>query len=515
MSRRTPTKSTLQRKNAALRTAATKLVGLLRSQSLVARYDSLRPDPLRRPLEYRVDPTETEQQFAAWYRIKAYLQCDELYDNSPIGPTLQTAIRLAVGTRGGTPLFRGEGADAYQAAFDAWRPHAGYEEGDTLQDVLQRILHMVRIHGDCLVLCNELSDWRVRLWDADQICNVADWDGMARDLGLPEDTRQVEGVCIDASGKVLGYTVTMLRNQYGVDNRDATFLPASICRRVAYRRKHTQYRGEPAFLLNEQISDMTKELLKSELGAAKLASEMALVVVQPPGQAANEALAGIIEGFGQEGGADGLAKDAGLSDDDLAALTEAAKPPQTFEAFQGRSSVATVANGTQVQNLQNSNRPSQPIQSWLDMLNDANGRALGLMSCLSRGRADNSYSSAMVELNVSWAAIRQDQALLERQVVDYIVGQMFGADADYECYWDSAFSVDPEKTEKTLDMQLHGGRTTFREILGPGWEQHLRQLAREKALIEQLGLTNLSFYETASGAPIEGAVQAQPGEETP
>ena len=509
------TKATLARQNYRLRSAASALMGLLRNRSLVARYDSLKPDPLRQPPEYRTDPTETEQQFAAWERILAYLQCDELYDNSPVGQTVQTAIRLAVGKKGGTPLFSGDDADALQAAFDSWRWSCGYEEGDSLQDVLCRVLHCVIVHGDCVVLCGPLTDWRIRIFDADQVCNCSDFDALKHDLGLPEDARQVEGVVMDASGRVLGYNVTMLRNRYGVGREDSTFLPASVCRRVAFRRKHTQYRGEPLIINNQQISEYTKELLKSELGAAKLAAELALIVEQAPGQSANEALAGILEGFDDgdaAGGGDAgknLAQAAGLTDEDVVALSEATRPPQTFQAFEGKSAVASVPSGTKVTNLQNSARPSQPIQSWVDVLADANGRCLGLMSSLSRGRCENNYSSGEIEIAVSWKSIEQFQQLLERQVVDYVIEQMFGPGCDYECYWDAAFAIDPEKREKTLDAQLHGGRTTYREILGPDWRAHLEELAREKAVIEELGLLNLSFYETASGAPIDAGQAPQ------
>lgn len=510
--RKPATKAVIMRQNGLLKDAAKKLMGMLRNRVLVARYDSLKPDPLRQPPEYRTDPTETEQSFAAWERILAYLQCNELYDNSPIGQTVDTAIRLTVGKKGGTPLFSGEDSDALQAAFDNWRWHCGYEENDSLQDVLSRILHCVIVHGDCLVLCDNITDWKIRIFDADQICNCTDFEQLKEECGLPEDARQVEGVVIDASGKVLGYIVTMLRNRYGVGRDDCTFLPASICRRVAFRKKHTQYRGEPLIINNQQLSEYTKELLKSEIGAAKLAAELALVIEQPAGNSVNEQLAAILEGFGgdEEGG--DLAQEAGLNNEDLATLTEATKPPQTFEAFEGKSSVASVPAGTKVTNLQNSNRPSQPIQSWVDVLADANGRCLGLMSSLSRGRCENNYSSGEIEIAVSWKSIEQFQQLLERQVVDYVVEALFG-DCDYELYWDAAFAIDPEKREKTLDAQLHGGRTTYREILGPDWRSHLKELAEEKAFIEELGLTNLSFYETAAGAPIDAGQNDNPEED--
>ena len=100
-SKKKPTKADLEKKNEALG----KLISLVASRSLVARYDSLRREPTRRQPELRTDLSETEQQFRADRRILAYLQADDLYDNTSIASTIDTSIRLAVGQRGGTPIF--------------------------------------------------------------------------------------------------------------------------------------------------------------------------------------------------------------------------------------------------------------------------------------------------------------------------------------------------------------------------------------------------------------------------
>ena len=174
------------------------------------------------------------------------------------------------------------------------------------------------------------------------------------------------------------------------------------------------------------------------------------------------------------------------------------KDDKTFEAFEGHAAVASVAHGTSVTNLNNSQRPSPQIQSFVDLLNDTNGRALGVMSCLSRGRADNSYSSGQIELEISWKAFEEDQKMLERDVVDYVMETMFPS-AQYEVYWPNSVQIDPEKTEKTFDMALKGGRTTYREILGTDWKDTLKELAEEKKYLKSIGLDNLTFFATPSG----------------
>lgn len=477
--------------------ALANLVGHLMTKAIVARYDSLNRQPTRKVTEIRTDLSETEQVFTAEKRVLAYAKCDNLYDNTALASILDTSIRLTIGKRGGTPLFTGADKDTMQAWFTKWKRHAGYNEGESYYEMLALILRLVKLHGDCLVWVDPvLTDGKIRIFDSDQICNVAvpDFERWKAERGLPESCRQVEGVVVDGTGKVHGYFVTMLRNRYSVGLDDAMFLPLSTCRRVAYHRKHTQYRGEPSALLaNEELTEDTKSLLKSEIAAAKLASELPLVVEQPEGMDA-DSISSLLEGYGS---LDELAEGTGIDTEALGMLGKS-KDDKTFEAFEGHAAVASVAHGTSVTNLNNSQRPSPQIQNFIDLLNDTNGRALGVMSCLSRGRADNSYSSGQIELEISWRAFEEDQKMLERDVVDYVMETMF-PNAEYEVYWPRSIQIDPEKNAKTIDMELKGGRTTYREILGTDWKDTLKELAEEKAYLKSIGLDNLTFFSTPSG----------------
>ena len=484
------------KKEKALANIASHLVNRL----LVARYDSLKPAPTRKATEIRTDLSETEQNFTADKRILAYAKCDNLYDNTALASILDTSIRLTIGKRGGTPLFTGADKDTMQKWFTSWKRHAGYAEGESYYEMLALILRLVKLHGDCIVWVDPiLTDGKIRVFDADQICNVAipDFERWKYEKGLPEDARQVEGVVVDGTGKVYGYFVTMLRNRYSVNISDAQFLPIDTCRRVSYHRKHTQYRGEPAaFLANEELTEDTKQLLKSEIAAAKLASELPLIVEQAEGMDADQ-IANLIEGYGS---LDELAEGTGIDAEQLGMLGKT-HDDKTFQAFEGHAAVASVPNGTKVTNLNNSQRPSPQIQSFIDLLNDTNGRALGVMSCLSRGRADNSYSSGQIEIEISWKAFEEDQKMLERDVVDYIMETLMPS-AEYEVFWQSQVVIDPEKEEKTLDMKLRGGRTTFREVLGTDWRQTIDELAEEKKYLQSKGLDNLAFFQTSSGQEV-------------
>jgi capsid protein len=489
------------KKEKALANIASHLVNRL----LVARYDSLKPAPTRKATEIRTDLSETEQNFTADKRILAYAKCDNLYDNTALASILDTSIRLTIGKRGGTPLFTGADKDTMQKWFTSWKRHAGYAEGESYYEMLALILRLVKLHGDCIVWVDPiLTDGKIRVFDADQICNVAipDFERWKYEKGLPEDARQVEGVVVDGTGKVYGYFVTMLRNRYSVNISDAQFLPIDTCRRVSYHRKHTQYRGEPAaFLANEELTEDTKQLLKSEIAAAKLASELPLIVEQAEGMDADQ-IANLIEGYGS---LDELAEGTGIDAEQLGMLGKT-HDDKTFQAFEGHAAVASVPNGTKVTNLNNSQRPSPQIQSFIDLLNDTNGRALGVMSCLSRGRADNSYSSGQIEIEISWKAFEEDQKMIERDVVDYVMETLY-PNAEYEVFWDKAIQIDAEKSEKTYDMALRGGRTTYREILGTDWKQTLTQLADEKKFLKEIGLDNTILFQTSSGQELTESVQ--------
>lgn len=480
--------------------ALARLVGHLMNRTLVARYDALKRQPTREPVEIRTELSETENQFTADKRVVAYERCNNLYDNTSLSSILDTSIRLTIGKRGGTPLFTGADRETLQAWFSRWKRHAGYAEGESYYEMLALILRLVKLHGDCIVWIDPvLTDGKIRIFDADQIVNVqlADFDTWKAEHNLPESCRQVEGVVVDGTGKVHGYWVTMLRNRYAVAIGDAMFLPADTCRRVAYHRKHTQYRGEPAaFLANEELTEDTKSLLKSEIAAAKLSSELPLIVKQPEGMDA-DSISSLIEGYGS---LDELAEGTGIDAEELGMIGNS-HDEKTFSAFEGKAAIASVAHGTEVENLNNAQRPSPQIQSFVDLLNDTNGRSLGVMSCLSRGRADNSYSSGQIELEISWKAFEEDQKLLERNVIDYVMEVMF-PNAEYEVYWEKSIQIDPYKYEQTCDLALRGGRTTYREILGTDWQETLRQLAKEKAFLKEIGLTNLAFFNTSSGNEI-------------
>ncbi len=475
-------------------------------------YEALRPDPLRLQPTISTDRTETQQLFYAANRLKAYALGNEAYENDSVGAIVDTAVRMAVGVHGGKPFFLGEDAPAHQARWDAWARTCGFAENEHWNELLQQILRAVKIHGDCLVLVDpDLTAGKLRIWDADQIVSLetGDFHAWGAMNGLPTvgtDSdpiyRQVEGVVTDPSGRVAGYFVTSRRNRYAVKLEAATFLPASICRRVSAHTRISQYRGEPAILPLLDLSNDTRQLIKAEVASARNHSETSILLEEP---SAGDDVAAVLSAVsdGESGISQEVAEASGLAADDLsgqiAALIGAQKEDLT--AIQGKSAIGRVRQGTQVHTLDNASRPSQPIQQWIDKMADLNGQRLGVLSCLSRGRAETSYSSGQIELAISWAKFEEDQKMLERLVVDYAVGVVCPG-ARYMVSWPKAFEIDPQKAEATYDARLKSGRATFQELMGPDWRKSVDSMAEFVAYCKEKGVEPATFSwlgETSAG----------------
>ena len=477
---------------------------IFRSRDIRQEYETLKKDPLKPKAKIRYQDTLTEQMFNAELRIDAYAQSNNLYDNDDVGSILETNVRLAIGQTGGMPVFTGKGAKEAQNTFNTWKKSAGYAEGEHWHDMLELILRTVKLHGDCLVLMDpDLTGNKLRVWDADQIVNINDTDfrkfcdtfgGYDSDEHNDKTRwKQVEGVLMDTTGRVIGYFVTSLRNRMAVKLEDATFLPIGLARRVVATKKITQYRGEPLFLPNSDLTLDTRSLIKSEVKSGMINAEHAFFIKRPA-----TLLGDAIGDLSDEQIVDGTT----VSEDQLAKMREKAEANTDYKAFKGKSAIGFIGDNEDVIKMDNASRPALPIQQWMDKMNDANGKRLGVMSCLARGRADNSYSSGQIEVSISWASFAEDQKMLERQVVDYVCDILCPGVA-YTVTWPEAFEIDPQKSEATKDARLRGGRTTFEEMLGPYWQQKLLQLAKEKKFLEENGLENLSFFQSVSGASAE------------
>ena len=130
-------------------------------------------------------------------------------------------------------------------------------------------------------------------------------------------------------------------------------------------------------------------------------------------------------------------------------------------------------------------------------------------------RVTNSYTAHRGESLLTWSAIYDRQKQLERTLLDWLAIRVIEYGMEHGFIpaaapdgWRTLVSWDlptmPPIDEKTsIDAQsaaLKSGLTTYRELLGSDWEDHMRELAAELKLARELELP-ISPLETVSGAP--------------
>lgn len=463
------------------------------------RYKALNPDYLRSPIDWRVAPTETEQVMPANERLTAYRLGDAAYDNYITGSIIDTSVRMTIGPRGGHPFFTGGNAAEMQKHWDRWARRCGHQEGETWSEILGIALRASKVHGDCLALLDTLlTDGKVRLYDADQICDITDFDTWCYSRGwtpASKETgsgyRQTAGAVTDPEGKVVGYFVTAVRQSPAVSSQQATFLPITICRRIGERRKITQFRGESQLLPLDQLIADTNSLLSAEVASAKNHAELSFAVIDPP-NAASEMKAALDGAIDEETGR--IRDDVlemlpeGTESDPRDALRQLAPAPAEMLRLEGKSAYGRFPSGTQIQSLDNANRPSPNIQAWQDKVAEMGGQRFGLQSCLSHGSTNASYSAGQLELAISWRKIAEDQEMLERQLVEYAVDIICPDAEGYQVIWPSMLEMDPEKHQKTLDAAIKGGRQSYQDQVGPAWREKLKQMKEVADYCHSIGL---------------------------
>jgi hypothetical protein len=484
------------------RPAAECAAGILAAKN---RYDALRPDPLRRHVDFRVAPTETEQTMPAVERLRAYRLGDEAYDNYITGSVIDTSVRLTVGATGGRPFFTGANAEKLQAKWDAWASTCGHQEAESWSEILGIALRASKVHGDCLAVIDaDITGGKVKLFDADQVCDITDFSTWASARGWDE-YRQVAGAVVNPAGQVAGYFVTGHRQTPAVTSADAEFLPVEICRRIGERRKISQYRGESQLLPLDRLIADTNALISAEVASARNHAELSFAVIDPPG-AGSEIKAALDGAIDEETGRirDDVLEllPGGLDTDPRDALRQLAPQPAEMLRLENKSAYGRFPAGTQIQSLDNANRPSPNVQSWQDKVAELGGQRFGLQSCLSHGRTDASYSAGQLELAISWRKIAEDQAMLERQLISYAVSVICPGAEHYTVQWPSMLEMDPEKTQKTMDSAIKGGRQSYQEQVGPGWRKKLDALKEVTDYCRAIGLdpATLSWLgETTAG----------------
>lgn len=164
-----------------------------------------------------------------------------------------------------------------------------------------------------------------------------------------------------------------------------------------------------------------------------------------------------------------------------------------------------------------------------EVLNEIGRTGLMPRNIMTGSSAEYNYSSARADFLLYKRAIIVQRSRLRAIILDRlfllwvqeaILAGAFGLKEaitlppvstwSWEWHWDGFDSIDPVKDAQCDEIELRNGTTTLADIYarkGQDWEEKIRQRARERDLLRELGLT------AADALPTAGAVPAGEGED--
>ena len=172
---------------------------------------------------------------------------------------------------------------------------------------------------------------------------------------------------------------------------------------------------------------------------------------------------------------------------------------QTFE--QGQIKYFTANTGSKIEQISNT-RPSVEWQQFQDRLKRDACVGVGWSYSLVEGNMDGSGTSNRLAIKQAEKAVEDRQALLmttARRIITYVVGRFIALKIlpyNKEFFrWGFSIpkkiSIDVGRDSKALIEEYKMGWHTLEDILGESGktlEAHIRQLEKEKALLESAGL---------------------------
>ena len=212
------------------------------------------------------------------------------------------------------------------------------------------------------------------------------------------------------------------------------------------------------------------------------------------------------------GAAEAAADFAGILYTDAPANGEAdsVEPMDSIELE--RNMLLTMPGGWKMSQVE----PMQPATTYAEfkkeILNEI-ARCLNMPFNVAAGNSSGyNYASGRLDHQTYFKSIRVDQAFMAQRVLDRILGAwlwefaaVLGGEMDvpmhgtfynrvlpdHQWFWDGMEHVDPAKEAKAQETRLKNLTTTLAHEYarqGKDWESELRQRAREKALMRELGL---------------------------
>ncbi len=314
------------------------------------------------------------------------------------------------------------------------------------------------------------------------------------------DRREVDGIVLDGFGNPVAYHV--LKNHPGNSvwgfNDEYRTVPASHVIHVFRQDRPGQHRGIPEITPALPLFAQLRRFTLAVLGAAEAAADFAGI----------------------------LYTDAPANGE-----AEQVEPMDLVELE--RNMLLTMPGGWKMSQVE----PMQPATTYAEfkreILNEI-ARCLNMPYNVAAGNSSGyNYASGRLDHQTYYKSIRVDQAFMAEKVLDRVLaawlweyaleaGGQFVFDSagplggrvlpDHQWFWDGMEHVDPAKEASAQETRLKNHTTTLAHEYarqGKDWEAELRQRARERNLMLELGLPEPSA-KPAAAIPARDAEDLSP-----
>lgn len=493
------------------------------AQQVQARYDVLESNKLR-----RTPRRETKSEDGIYSLTKrlhgANIGRDLERNYSPARCILHQFRMNVVGALGKMQVNVEGGDDAAAWFNQVWAPDCDFREPNLHWSTFgQNSVAAVLREGDYLTVFDDdlIEDTgKLITWESDQIVKVSD-DVLAQVLAamkLPADTVQENGILRDKWGRVVGYLATGKRGFSIVDKyEDVTPWKASNALLPKNPWRLNQGRGVPTIITAASSLLDVYEMLARELQTAKRAAadyarvyrEDAVGNWDDPG--ANPEYLPENDGKTAETvGAEGANSD-----------NSEMRNYEALEAFTGGHVDYGVPGDTV--DFANTDRPNVHMPEFVESVLCSAGAAFGMARAYALLRADTSYTSFRGDMIMTWeGAFYPMQKWHERAVADHVGRKALawaqrkrvidtlpvGWETKISWQWPRMPEVNQKDAEIAIAQSLKNGTTDYAELLGPDWQERLRNYAGQVDRIRELNLP-LEVLELKRGRVTEGSDNEQ------
>ena len=300
-------------------------------------------------------------------------------------------------------------------------------------------------------------------------------DQITSGFGLSLDEHEVDGIIMDDFGNPDSYRLLKYHPGGTQFSRfdDALMIPAKSMLHCFRMDRPGQHRGIPELTPALPIFSQLRRFTLAVLSAAEAAADFAGILYT-------------------DAPANGEADDV-----DPMAMVELE-----------RNMLLTMPGGWKMAQL-DPKQPATTYAEYVDKLIDEAVRCIVMPAIIAKGSAAGSnYSSARLDIQQYFRYLRVDQSFIASSVLDRVLAAwlreffLLHSPDDFAIryplphhtwFWDGGAIIDPYKESKALEVRLKNHVSTLASefaLMGRDWETELRQLAREKKLMQELGLND-------------------------